>query len=141
LIDGSYSIYIQPVPAKDGTRVLRWADENLLELQREEIGEYYGRNRLHVPEAERAMARSAPGLLDQPFLPDSETFLTRVNRRFEVPASLQNEHKRGFPHTNPRIPFIIQHAPLGRHSSFPLFSLLRRARAGHTAHSARHWHA
>jgi ParB-like chromosome segregation protein Spo0J len=38
--------------------VLRWADENLLELKREEIGEYYGRYRLHVPEAERAMARS-----------------------------------------------------------------------------------
>jgi len=43
---------------KDGTQVLRWADENLLELTREEIGEYYGRYRLHVPEAERAMARS-----------------------------------------------------------------------------------
>ena len=38
--------------------MLRWADENLLELKREEIGEYYGRYRLHVPEAERAMARS-----------------------------------------------------------------------------------
>jgi hypothetical protein len=38
--------------------VLRWADENLLELKREEIGEYYGRYRLHVLEAERAMARS-----------------------------------------------------------------------------------
>jgi hypothetical protein len=58
LIHGSHSIYIQPVPAKDGTRVLRWAEENLLELQREEIGEYYGRYRLHLPEAERALARS-----------------------------------------------------------------------------------
>jgi ParB-like chromosome segregation protein Spo0J len=38
--------------------VLRWADENLLELKREEICEHYGRYRLHVPEAERAMARS-----------------------------------------------------------------------------------
>ena len=38
--------------------MLRWADENLLELKREEIGEYYGRYRLHVPEAERAVARS-----------------------------------------------------------------------------------
>ena len=38
--------------------MLRWADENLLDLKREEIGEYYGRYRLHVPEAERAMARS-----------------------------------------------------------------------------------
>jgi ParB/RepB/Spo0J family partition protein len=39
-------------------QVLRWADENLLHLKREEIGEHYGRYRLHVPEAERAMARS-----------------------------------------------------------------------------------
>jgi ParB-like chromosome segregation protein Spo0J len=38
--------------------VLRWASEDLLHLRREEIGEHYGRYRLHVPEAERAMARS-----------------------------------------------------------------------------------
>jgi ParB-like chromosome segregation protein Spo0J len=38
--------------------VLRWSGENLLDLRREEIGEHYGRYRLHVPEAERAMARS-----------------------------------------------------------------------------------
>jgi ParB-like chromosome segregation protein Spo0J len=38
--------------------VLRWADNNLLDLKWEEIGEHYGRYRLHVPEAERAMARS-----------------------------------------------------------------------------------
>jgi len=38
--------------------VLRWANEHLLDLKREEIGEYYGRYRLHVPEAERAMTRS-----------------------------------------------------------------------------------
>jgi ParB-like nuclease domain len=38
--------------------VLRWAREDLLHLKREEIGEYYGRYRLHLPEAERAMARS-----------------------------------------------------------------------------------
>jgi ParB-like chromosome segregation protein Spo0J len=38
--------------------VLRWADNNLLDLRWEEIGEYYGRYRLHVPAAERAMARS-----------------------------------------------------------------------------------
>ncbi len=38
--------------------MLRWADENLLELKWEEIGEHYGRYRLHLPEAERAMARS-----------------------------------------------------------------------------------
>jgi len=38
--------------------VLRWASDQLLELQPEEIGEHYGRYRLHVPEAERAMAKS-----------------------------------------------------------------------------------
>ena len=38
--------------------MLRWADENLLHLKCEDIGEHYGRYRLHVPEAERAMARS-----------------------------------------------------------------------------------
>ena len=35
---------------------MRWASDDLLHLKREEIGEYYGRYRLHVPEAERAMA-------------------------------------------------------------------------------------
>src|SRR6202521_3979554 len=40
------------------TRVLRWASENLLQLKPEEIGEHYGRYRLHLPEAERAMAKS-----------------------------------------------------------------------------------
>src|SRR5215471_18635640 len=39
-------------------QVLRWASENLLQLKPEEIGEHYGRYRLHVPEAERAMAKS-----------------------------------------------------------------------------------
>lgn len=38
--------------------MLRWADENVLELGCQEIGEHYGRYRLHLPEAERAMARS-----------------------------------------------------------------------------------
>ena len=38
--------------------MLRWAGESLLLLRRDEIGEQYGRYRLHVPEAERAMARS-----------------------------------------------------------------------------------
>jgi ParB/RepB/Spo0J family partition protein len=38
--------------------VLRWASDDLLHLRREEIGESYGRYRLYVPEAERAMARS-----------------------------------------------------------------------------------
>jgi len=42
--------YIQPV--------LRWADENVLELGCQEIGDHYGCYRLHLPEAERAMARS-----------------------------------------------------------------------------------
>ena len=35
-----------------------WAEEKLLELECKEIGEHYGRYRLHLPEAERAMARS-----------------------------------------------------------------------------------
>ncbi len=38
--------------------MLRWASEELLRLKQEEIGEHYGRYRLHLPEAERAMARS-----------------------------------------------------------------------------------
>jgi hypothetical protein len=38
--------------------VLRWANENLMQLRPEEIGEHSGRYRLHVPEAERAMAKS-----------------------------------------------------------------------------------
>ena len=38
--------------------MLRWACEDLLRLKQEEIGEHYGRYRLHLPEAERAMARS-----------------------------------------------------------------------------------
>jgi len=43
---------------KEGDASARWADNNLLDLKWEEIGEHYGRYRLHVPEAERAMARS-----------------------------------------------------------------------------------
>ena len=38
--------------------MLHWVSENLLQLKLEEIGEHYGRYRLHVPEAERAMAKS-----------------------------------------------------------------------------------
>lgn len=38
--------------------MLRWADENVRRLECREIGEHYGRYRLHLPEAERAMARS-----------------------------------------------------------------------------------
>src|SRR5260370_9817218 len=37
---------------------MRWADNHLLDLKWGEIGEHYGRYRLHVPGAERAMARS-----------------------------------------------------------------------------------
>jgi ParB-like chromosome segregation protein Spo0J len=38
--------------------VLHWADGNLRELDCREIGEHYGRYRLHLPDAERAMALS-----------------------------------------------------------------------------------
>jgi ParB-like chromosome segregation protein Spo0J len=38
--------------------VLRWAEEQPRELRLEEIGESYGRYRLHVPELERGMMRS-----------------------------------------------------------------------------------
>jgi ParB/RepB/Spo0J family partition protein len=38
--------------------VLRWTKETLLDLALGAIGEHYGRYRLHMPEAERAMARS-----------------------------------------------------------------------------------
>ena len=39
---------------KEGTRMLRWADNQLLDLKWEEIGEHYGRYRLHVPGAGRS---------------------------------------------------------------------------------------
>lgn len=38
--------------------MLRWAEEEPVELTLEEIGESYGRYRLHVPEAERGMMQS-----------------------------------------------------------------------------------
>jgi ParB-like chromosome segregation protein Spo0J len=38
--------------------MLHWASGDLLQLKPEEIGEHYGRYRLHVPEAERVMAKS-----------------------------------------------------------------------------------
>jgi ParB-like chromosome segregation protein Spo0J len=38
--------------------MLRWEQESLLDLECTQIGEHYGRYRLHQPEAERAMARS-----------------------------------------------------------------------------------
>jgi hypothetical protein len=50
LIAARRCAYIHPV--------LRWADDNVRELECREIGEHYGRYRLHLPEAERAMARS-----------------------------------------------------------------------------------
>ena len=37
--------------------MLRWTQDSLLDLQCTQIGEHYGRYRLHVPEAERAMAK------------------------------------------------------------------------------------
>lgn len=38
--------------------MLHWAQESLRDLGWDEIGEHYGRYRLHLPEAERAMAKS-----------------------------------------------------------------------------------
>jgi ParB-like chromosome segregation protein Spo0J len=38
--------------------MLRWAEEGIRQLALEDIGEHYGRYRLHLPDAERAMARS-----------------------------------------------------------------------------------
>ena len=38
--------------------MLRWAEEPPQELRLEEIGESYGRYRLHVPELERGMMRA-----------------------------------------------------------------------------------
>jgi len=38
--------------------VLRWVQESSLQLKLAEFGDHYGRYRLHLPEAERAMARS-----------------------------------------------------------------------------------
>jgi len=38
--------------------MLRWAQDGIRELALDDIGEHYGRYRLHLPEDERAMARS-----------------------------------------------------------------------------------
>lgn len=38
--------------------MLRWVQDGIRELALDDIGEHYGRYRLHLPEAERAMARS-----------------------------------------------------------------------------------
>jgi hypothetical protein len=46
LIDPGRRAHIQPV--------LRWANENVLELEFRAIGELYGRYRLHLPEATKA---------------------------------------------------------------------------------------
>jgi hypothetical protein len=50
LIESRLHPYLQPV--------LRWAEEDVLKLEASEIGEHYGRYRLHLPEAERSMVRS-----------------------------------------------------------------------------------
>jgi ParB-like chromosome segregation protein Spo0J len=50
LIGPGRCAYLQPV--------LRWAEQDVLTLECGQIGEHYGRYRLHLPEAERAMARS-----------------------------------------------------------------------------------
>ena len=59
--------------------MLRWVSDNVLQLRPEEIGEHYGRYRLHVPEAERAMARSLEryGQL-------SPVVVCRRNERYEL---------------------------------------------------------
>ena len=59
--------------------MLRWASEKLIELKPEEIGEHYGRYRLHVPEAERAMMKSLEryGQL-------SPVVVCRRNERYEL---------------------------------------------------------
>ena len=59
--------------------MLRWSSEQLLELEPNEIGEHYGRYRLHVPEAERAMAKSLKryGQL-------SPVVVCRRNQRYEL---------------------------------------------------------
>ena len=42
--------------------MLRWADNHLLDLKWEEIGEHYGRYRLHVPEGGACLvAVESPG--------------------------------------------------------------------------------
>lgn len=58
--------------------MLRWASEELLELKPEDIGEHYGRYRLHVPEAERvAKSLERYGQL-------SPVVVCRRNDRFEL---------------------------------------------------------
>jgi hypothetical protein len=59
--------------------VLRWADENVLTLECREIGEHYGRYRLHLPEAERAMARSL-----ERYGPLSPVVVCRRQERYEL---------------------------------------------------------
>lgn len=74
--------------------MLRWAEESLLHLKREEIGEHYGRYRLHVPDAERAMARSLEryGQL-------SPLVVCRREQRFELIDGFKRlGAARGLPH-------------------------------------------
>lgn len=59
--------------------MLRWASENLLQLKAEDIGEHYGRYRLHVPDAERAMAKSL-----QRYGQLSPVVVCRRNERYEL---------------------------------------------------------
>src|SRR5437588_11896281 len=77
--------------------MLRWADDNVRELECREIGEHYGRYRLHLPEAERAMARSlerygqlSPGVVcrrqDRYELIDGFKRLGAVRGRAQIPS-------------------------------------------------------
>jgi hypothetical protein len=43
---------------KDRRQVLQWSIEKQFELKPDEIGEHHGRYRLHMPEAQRTMAKS-----------------------------------------------------------------------------------
>ena len=58
LIGTAPRAYIQPVPQGRGRECCAGPTTICSDLKWEEIGEHYGRYRLHVPEAERAMARS-----------------------------------------------------------------------------------
>jgi ParB/RepB/Spo0J family partition protein len=59
--------------------MLRWASQDLLQLKPAEIGEHYGRYRLHVPEAERSMAQSL-----QSYGQLSPVVVCRRNDRYEL---------------------------------------------------------
>ena len=57
--------------------MLRWVQESPLPLHVDEIGEHYGRYRLHLPEAERAMARSLERSASPTDEPDMKAFSIR----------------------------------------------------------------